>query len=279
MQKKPFVVVSNACALSVIWTRGHIEIIIPAVIGGVTAGPFEQRVWFLGQSVSPDLQVQKNSIMCEDERYVGKARSALSCISLIYYLADFQALILSTLEEESPFFSALSYSTCDIMAGLSAFSMGYNVFRAFFQEGRTFREGNVERWPILSIHEHTQWGAGNSFWVQSHLFCRKFYLFILVFFFFRKTSRSFNGPLDTVWHFQVPSFLCLRCQPLNGVINVPPKSNFHSQLPKETVSCDAFLLDINRSREDQVKEGKQPDPDTHTSAKEAFSRKCENLKL
>lgn len=34
---------------------------------------------------------------------------------------------------------------------------------------------------------------------------------------------SFNGPLDTVWHFQVPSFLCLRCQPLNGVINVPPK--------------------------------------------------------
>lgn len=95
---------SNACALSGICTQDHIEIIIPAVIGGVTAGPFEQRVWFLGQSVSPDLQVQKNSIMCEDERYVGKARSALSCISLIYYLADFQALILSTLEEESPFF-------------------------------------------------------------------------------------------------------------------------------------------------------------------------------
>lgn len=42
--------------------------------------------------------------MYEDERYVGKARSALWCISLIYYLADFQALILSTLEEESPFF-------------------------------------------------------------------------------------------------------------------------------------------------------------------------------
>lgn len=38
----------------------------------------------------------------------------------------------------------------------------------------------------------------------------------------------------------------------------PEKSNFHSQLLKETVSCDAFLLDINRSREDQVIEGKQP---------------------
>lgn len=90
---------SNAGALLVIWTQDHVE-----MIGGVTAGPFEQRVCFLGQSVSPDLQVQKNSIMCEDERYVGKTRSALSRISLIYYLADFQALILSTLEEESPFF-------------------------------------------------------------------------------------------------------------------------------------------------------------------------------
>lgn len=100
--------------------------------------------------------------MCEDERYVGKVRSALSRISLIYYLADFQALILSTLEEESPF-SPLSYSTCDIMVGLSAFSMGYNVFRAFFQVGRTLGEGNVEMWPILSTHEHTQWGVGSSF--------------------------------------------------------------------------------------------------------------------
>lgn len=35
----------------------------------------------------------KMSIMWE------KARSALWCISLIYYLTDFQALILSTLEE------------------------------------------------------------------------------------------------------------------------------------------------------------------------------------
>ena len=40
--------------------------------------------------------------MCDDDHNVGKARSALWCISLIHYLADFQALILSTLEEESP---------------------------------------------------------------------------------------------------------------------------------------------------------------------------------
>lgn len=209
--------------------------------------------------------------MCEDERYVGKARSALSCISLIYYLADFQALILSTLEEESPFFSPLSYSTCDIMVGLSAFSMGYNVFRAFFQEGRAFGEGNVEMWRILSIHEHTHSGVWGAVFEFNHIYFVVNFICLFWSLFFRKTSRSFNGPLDTVWHFQVPSFLCLRCQPLNGVINVPPKSNFHSQLPKETVSCDAFLLDINRSREDQVKEGKQPDPDTHASAKEAFS--------
>lgn len=71
--------------------------------------------------------------MYEDERYVGKARSALWCISLIYYLADFQALILSTLEEESPFF--LPPLLCDIMAGLSAFSMGYNIFRALLRGG------------------------------------------------------------------------------------------------------------------------------------------------
>lgn len=58
--------------------------------------------------------------MYEDERYVGKVRSALWCISLIYYLTDFQALILSTLEEKSPF-TPLSCSTCDIMDGLSAF--------------------------------------------------------------------------------------------------------------------------------------------------------------
>lgn len=97
--------------------------------------------------------------MCEDERYVGKAQSALSCISLIYYLADFQALILSTLEEGSPFFPLLSYSTCDIMVGLSAFSMGYNVFRAFFQEGRTFGEGNVERFgPCMNTHSGV-WGT------------------------------------------------------------------------------------------------------------------------
>lgn len=83
----------------------------------------------------PDLQVELqksswNSIMYEDERYVGKARSALWCISLIYYLTDFQALILSTLQEESPFLPPLSWSTCDIMGELSASSsMGYN-FRA-----------------------------------------------------------------------------------------------------------------------------------------------------
>lgn len=53
---------------------------------------------------------------------------------------------------------------------------------------------------------------------------------------------------------------------MNGVINVSPKSNFHSQLLKEIVSCDAFLLDINRSREDQVMEGKQPELDQHTVA-------------
>lgn len=74
--------------------------------------------------------------MYEDERYVGKARSALWCISLIYYLTDFQALILSTLEEKSPF-PPLSCSTCDIMDGLSAFfsSMGYNFCRALFRGG------------------------------------------------------------------------------------------------------------------------------------------------
>lgn len=38
----------------------------------------------------------------EGERRVGKVGSALWCISLIYYVTDFQALILNTLEEESP---------------------------------------------------------------------------------------------------------------------------------------------------------------------------------
>lgn len=38
----------------------------------------------------------------QDERDVGKARGALGCISFIYYLADFQALILSTLESPGP---------------------------------------------------------------------------------------------------------------------------------------------------------------------------------
>lgn len=63
-----------------------------------------------------------------------------------------------------------------------------------------------------------------------------------------------------------------------GAINVSPppkkqKSNFHSQLLKESVSCDAFLLDINRSREEQVTEGKQPQVSEHVAAliiKQAF---------
>lgn len=60
---------------------------------------------------------------------VGKARRALWCISLIYYLPDFQTLIPSTLEEESP--PPFSCSTCDIGARLSVFSIDYNIFRAF----------------------------------------------------------------------------------------------------------------------------------------------------
>lgn len=46
---------------------------------------------------------------------------------------------------------------------------------------------------------------------------------------------------------------------MNGAINAPPptppptqkkkESNFHSQLPKEILCCDAFLSDINQSRE------------------------------
>lgn len=53
----------------------------------------------------------------------------------------------------------------------------------------------------------------------------------------------------------------------------PQKSNFHSQLLKETVSCDAFLLDINRSREDQVME-KQPELNTHTFKPRAGTLNC-----
>lgn len=114
-------------------TRAHISI---RIAGG---GPRCHRrpLWTMcvipgAKSVAWSSVAKKNSIMYEDERNVGKeVRSALWCISLIYYLADFQALILSTLEEESPPpppTPPLSCSTCDIMAGLSAFSMGYNTF-------------------------------------------------------------------------------------------------------------------------------------------------------
>lgn len=122
---------------------------------------------------------------------------------------------------------------------VSVFSIDYHVFRAFFGEpGRVF----LHNWCFISSTH-----GGNIFDKASihpsiHLSC---------------LSAVCSRPLDTVRHLQVPSFLCLGCRPLNGVINVSPKGNFHSQLPKETVSCDAFLLDINRSREGQVMEGKQ----------------------
>lgn len=90
----------------------------------VIPGP-KSAAWSSGGKKAPEIPLcMKMSVMWE------KARSALWCISLIYYLTDFQALILSTLEEESPFLPPPSCSTCDIMAGLSAFSMGYNIFRA-----------------------------------------------------------------------------------------------------------------------------------------------------
>lgn len=74
-------------------------------------------------------QQKKN---CMKKWNVGEAGRALWCISLIYYLPDFQTLILSTLEE-SPFPfppSPISCSTCDIGAGLSVFSIDYHIFRA-----------------------------------------------------------------------------------------------------------------------------------------------------
>lgn len=178
-----------------------------------------------------DLQVATKEKLHEKVK-CGKSKGSHWCISLIYYLPDFQTLILSTLEEESP---PISCSTCDIGAGLSVFSIDYNVFRAFIG-------GPLQSLPscitgVLFLEHTVEYILQNS-----HPSC---------------LSAVFSRPLDTVWHFQVPSFLCLGCQPLNGVINVSPKGNFHSQLPKETVSCDAFLLDINRSREGQVMEGKQ----------------------
>lgn len=183
-------------------------------------------------------QQKKN---CMKKWNVGEAGRALWCISLIYYLPDFQTLILSTLEEESPFPfpfppSPVSCSTCDIGAGLSVFSIDYHIFRALL--GGTPADSTSRTTGVLFL-EHMEYVVNKH---SSHPSC---------------LSAAWTRPLDTVWHFQVPSFLCLRCRPLNGVINVSPKGNFHSQLPKETVSCDAFLLDINRSREGQVMGGER----------------------
>ena len=72
-----------------------------------------------------------NSIIHEDECLEGKARSALWCISLIYYLTDFQTIILRAhpTTTPTPLVPLLFPSnTCDIRAGLSAFPMGYNIF-------------------------------------------------------------------------------------------------------------------------------------------------------
>lgn len=100
--------ISSARAFVSTCTQAHIDIIITGMIRGVTGDPFLNNVCDSRTKVCRLIfrckKKKKNSIMYEDERYVGKARSALWCISLIYYLADFQALILSTLEEESPFF-------------------------------------------------------------------------------------------------------------------------------------------------------------------------------
>lgn len=170
--------------------------------------------------------------MHEDERDVGKARSALSCISLIYYLADFHALILSTLEEESPFFasSPLPHVTSWLCEGFFQWATMFSEIS--YRKEVFFSGANAEKRQIVPKREYTVGGGQHFCIVLGIFFPFFFYLhhihFICLFqsplLFFRKSSSSFNGPLDTVWHFQVPSFLCLRCQPLNGVINVPPPS-------------------------------------------------------
>lgn len=161
--------------------------------------------------------------------------------SSLVYLFDLLSPRLPDLNPEhpwrrvAPLSSSISCCTCDIGAGLSVFSIDYNVFRAFIG-------GPLESLPSCITGDLFLEHTVEYILQNSHPCC---------------LSAVFRRPLDTVWHFQVPSFLCLGWQPLNGVINVSPKGNFHSQLPKETVSCDAFLLDINRSREGQVMEGKQ----------------------
>ncbi len=72
---------------------------------------------------------------------------------------------------------------------------------------------------------------------------------------FKKEKGSSNGPLDTVKPFCVPSFLCLRCQPLNGVLKSPQKAEVPSQLLKERVYCDAFHPDVNTARKGVLESG------------------------
>lgn len=163
---------------------------------------------------------------------MGKAKASPWCSSLIYYLADLQTLILSTLEEEKPPTHPPSPGA-HVTLGLAWVSLLWTA--ASFAGPLDARPSCVTGLLFLEhVVEYTSQSPHPS-----------------------HPSAVCGGPLDTVWHFQVPSFLCLGCQPLNGLINVSPKGNFHSQLPKESLSCDAFLLDINRPREGQVMEGKQ----------------------
>lgn len=141
--------------------------------------------------------------MHEDERDVGKARSALGCISLIYYLADFQALILSTLEEVSPpphlpptRPPPLPHVTSWLAEGLFLWATMFPEIP--YREEASFSEANAEKWQIA------QREVTNIFlYCSSHFFLFffpyitftviKFYLFISVSSFYSgKSSSSFK---------------------------------------------------------------------------------------
>lgn len=194
-------------------------------------------------------QQKKN---CMKKWNVGEAGRALWCISLIYYLPDFQTLILSTLEEESPFPfpfppSPISCSTCDIGAGLSVFSIDYHIFRVLLGEGGGTPADSTSCTTGVLFLEHMEYAVQKQ---HSH-----------------PSILSFSSLNQTSWYCMTLPGSFLPVFEMSafewGVINVSPKGNFHSQLPKETVSCDAFLLDINRSRKGQVMGGNRAGGRTH----------------